>query len=648
MAFPPQFLDEIRARIGLAETIGRRVKLTRRGREHTGLCPFHNEKTPSFTVNDEKGFYHCFGCGAHGDVIGFVMRSEGTPFPEAVERLAAEAGLEVPVQSPEDRVREERRAGLTEIMEAAADWYTSELQAPSGRAALDYLRGRGLDDKTIAAFRLGFAPDGGGPVKQALEQRMSGSSKGRRIELATLVEAGLLRTSDDDRAPYPFFRNRIVFPITDRRGRVVAFGGRLMGEAKSAKYINSPDTPLFHKSRMLYNLAEARRAAYDGEPLIVAEGYMDVITLVRAGFRGGVAPLGTALTELQLAELWRHTPEPILCFDGDEAGRRAAGRAAIRTLPLLTPGKSLRFAMLRPGEDPDSLIAKDGSKAMQAALDQARPLADVIWDIEVGLKPVDTPERRADLDRRLDEAVRGIADGRVQGYYRNEFRSRLWETFRAARTDAWPPTRTRSSEQTAWSGGPKTGVQSGAAGWHQDAAPADRTSAASKAYIARRRRQKAVVAALVTHPGLMSEFLDEINAFEFDEDLDKLRQELQNLCAGSVNLDADGVTRHFKQSGLEQALAGILDAQVLLLAPFARAGTPTDEVTAGLRHVFDLQLQERRKAEVKTLGRELAETSSPADEARVLAFKEDVEVDERRVAEVVDYKSGEVAAGEGS
>ena len=271
MAFPPQFLDEIRARIGLAETIGRRVKLTRQGREHTGLCPFHNEKTPSFTVNEEKGFYHCFGCGAHGDVIGFVMRSEGTPFPEAVERLAAEAGLEVPVQSPEDRVREERRAGLTEIMEAAADWYTSELQAPSGRAALDYLCGRGLDDKTIAAFRLGFAPDGGGPVKQALEQRMSGSSKGRRIELATLVEAGLLRTSDDDRAPYPFFRNRIVFPITDRRGRVVAFGGRLMGEAKSAKYINSPDTPLFHKSRMLYNLAEARLAAYDGEPLIVAE-----------------------------------------------------------------------------------------------------------------------------------------------------------------------------------------------------------------------------------------------------------------------------------------------------------------------------------------------------------------------------------------
>ena len=633
MAFPPRFLDEIRARTGLAETIGRRVKLTRRGREHTGLCPFHNEKTPSFTVNEEKGFYHCFGCGAHGDVIGFVMRTGGTPFPEAVERLAAEAGLEVPVQSPEERVREERRAGLTDIMEAAADWYGAELQAPEGRAALDYLRRRGLDDKTIATFRLGFAPEGGGNVKQALESRMSSVTGGRQIELATLIEAGLLRTSDDDRAPYPFFRNRVLFPITDRRGRVVAFGGRLMGEAKAAKYINSPDTPLFHKSRTLYNLADARRAAYDGEPLIVAEGYMDVIALVRAGFRGGVAPLGTALTELQLAELWRYTPEPILCFDGDEAGRRAAARAAVRTLPLLTPGKSLRFALLRPGEDPDSLIAKDGKKAMQAALDQARPLADVIWDLEVGLKPVDTPEQRADLDQRLDKAARGIADSRVQSYYRNEFRTRLWEIFRAHRAGGRQTMRARTAERTSWRPNAT-----------QDGRPVD----TSKTDIARRRGQQVVLAALANNPSLVSEFSNEINLLELDGDLDNLRRELQNLCAGPADLDAEDVTRHFKQSGQEQTLAGVLDAQVLLLAPFARAGTPTDEVRAGLRHIFDLQLQARRKVEVKTLGREMAETAGPADEARVFAFKEDVEVGERRVAEIDDYKSGEVAAGEGS
>ena len=641
MAFPPRFLDEIRARVGLVDTIGRRVKLTRRGREHTGLCPFHNEKTPSFSVNEEKGFYHCFGCGAHGDVIGFVMRTEGTPFPEAVERLAAEAGLEVPVQTQEERVREEQRAGLTDIMEAAAEWYAAELRAPQGRTALDYLHGRGLDDKTISAFRLGFAPDGGGNVKRALESGLSKVSGECNIEPATLVETGLLRAADDDRAPYPFFRNRIMFPITDRRDRVIAFGGRQMGDGNTAKYINSPDTPLFHKGRTLYNLAGARKAAYEGEPLIVGEGYMDVIALVRAGFRGSVAPLGTALTELQIAELWRLAPEPILCFDGDDAGRRAAGRAALRTLPLLTPGKSLRFAMLRPGEDPDSLIAKDGKNAMQSVLDQAQPLADVVWDLEVGLKAVDTPERRADLDRRLDEMVRGIADERVRGYYRNEFRTRLWDSFRTSRTGA---------RQQGWAGisGQSSGRASGRIGQSTGVASEVERSAAPRPDIARRRGQQAVLAALATHPGLVSEFADEINALELDGDLDNLRQELQNLCAGTADLDANDVTRHFKESGWERALDGVLDSQVLLLAPFARADTPTDKVRAGLRHVFDMQLQVRLKAEVRTLGRELAETAEPADEARVLAFREDVEVGERRVSEIDEFEPEETIANENS
>jgi DNA primase len=637
MAFPPRFLDEIRARVGLVDTVGRRVKLTRRGREHAGLCPFHNEKTPSFTVNEEKGFYHCFGCGAHGDVIGFVMRTEGVPFPEAVERLAAEAGLEVPVQTPEERVREERRAGLTEILEAAADWYAAELLAPQGRAALDYLYGRGLDDKTIVAFRLGFAPDGGGKIKQAIESRLSGAGLSGGLESATLEEIGLLRTADDDRASYPFFRNRIMFPITDRLGRAIAFGGRAMGDGKTAKYINSPDTPLFHKGRTLYNFAGARQAAYKGELLIVAEGYMDVIALVRAGFRGAVAPLGTALTELQIAELWRLSPEPILCFDGDEAGRRAAGRAAVRTLPLLTPGKSLRFAMLRPGEDPDSLIAKDGKNAIQVVLEQAQPLADVIWDLEVGLKSVGTPEQRADLDRRLDEAVRGIADERVRGYYRNEFRTRLWDTFRATRSGSRQQMRAGIFGGTSGTSGHNRGTTS-------DVGP----RAVPKPDVARRRRQQAVLAALATHPELVSEFADEINALELDGDLDNLRQELQNLCADTADLDADDITRHFKESGQERALVGVLDAQVFLLAPFARAGTPTDKVRVGLRHVFDMQLQVRRKAEVRTLGREMAEKADPADEARVFAFREDVEVSERRVSDIDDYESEEATVNESS
>ena len=637
MAFPPHFLDEIRARVGLADTIGRTVKLTRRGREHTGLCPFHNEKSPSFSVNEEKGFYHCFGCGAHGDVIGFVMRAEGMPFPEAVERLANLVGLAIPLKTQEERVREKQRAGMTEVMEAAAEWYASELQAPCGRAALDYLYGRGLDDKTISEFRLGFAPDGGGNIILALESCLSKVSGGHTIEQAMLVETGLLRAANDDRAPYPFFRNRIMFPITDRRGQVIAFGGRQMGEGNTAKYINSPDTPLFHKGSTLYNLAGARKAVYDGETLIVGEGYMDVIALVRAGFSGSVAPLGTALTEVQIAELWRLAPEPILCFDGDDAGRRAAGRAAMRTLPILTPGKSLRFAMLRPGEDPDSMIAKDGRNAMQGVLDKAQPLADVVWNLEVGLKAVNTPERRADLDRRLDEMVQGIADERVRGYYRNEFRTRLWDSFRTSRTGAGQLGRAKLSGQASGRIGQYTGMIS-----EGESATTPRLD------IARRRGQQAVLAALATHPMLVSEFADEINTLNLDGDLDNLRQELQNLCSGTADLDANDITRHFKECGQERALDCVLNSQVLLLAPFARVDTPTDRVRAGLRHILDMQLQVRLKAEVRTLGRELADKAKPADEARVLAFREDVEVGERRVSDIDDFDSKEAIASESS
>ena len=364
---------------------------------------------------------------------------------------------------------------------------------------------------------------------------------------------------------------------------------------------------------------------------------MDVIALVRAGFSGSVAPLGTALTEVQIAELWRLAPEPILCFDGDDAGRRAAGRAAMRTLPLLTPGKSLRFAMLRPGEDPDSMIVKDGRNAMQGVLDKAQPLADVVWNLEVGLKAVNTPERRADLDRRLDEMVQGIADERVRGYYRNEFRTRLWDSFRTSRTGAGQQGRTKFSGQASGRIGQYTGMIS-----------EGESAAAPRLDIARRRGQQAVLAALATHPMLVSEFADEINALNLDGDLDNLRQELQNLCSGTADLDANDITRHFKECGQERALDCVLNSQVLLLAPFARADTPTDKVRAGLRHIFDMQLQVRLKAEVRTLGRELADKAKPADEARVLAFREDVEVGERRVSDIDDFDSKEAIASESS
>ena len=370
MAFPPRFLDELRARLTLSTIIGRRIKLTRAGREYKACCPFHNEKTPSFFVNDEKGFYHCFGCGAHGDIISFEMEQGNLTFPEAVERLAAEAGLEVPRETPREREAARQRAGVLEVLEAACTFFEQQLRMPVGKDGLAYLQRRGLDSETIARFRLGWAP-AAGALKSALARQA--------IDEGQLIEAGLLKPSDQpDRPAYDYFRDRVTFPITDRRGRVIAFGARTLGDGQP-KYLNSPETPVFQKGLVLYGLAQAREAIGKAGEAIVAEGYMDVIALSAAGFPQTVAPLGTALTEPQIEDLWRMVDEPILCFDGDAAGQRAALRAADRALPLLRPGKSLRFALLPAGKDPDDLLRAQGARAMRGILEAARPLLEVLW-----------------------------------------------------------------------------------------------------------------------------------------------------------------------------------------------------------------------------------------------------------------------------
>ena len=418
MAFPPGFLDELRARVSLSDIVGRKVSLKRRsGSEYAGLCPFHNEKTPSFTVNDKKGFFHCFGCGEHGDAIGFVMKTEGLAFPEAVETLARGAGLQVPQSSPQEREHAQRAATLQEVVEQAARWFQKQLRLPVGRQGLDYLRGRGLSDETIDEFRLGFAPDSRDGLLAALKRET--------VPVDKMVEAGLvIQPEEKGREPYDRFRGRVMFTINDRRGRAIAFGGRVMGQGEP-KYLNSPETPLFHKGGNLYCLDRARVAATKDQPVIVAEGYMDVIALHVAGFAGAVAPLGTALTEGQLGEIWKLADEPYLCFDGDNAGRRAAQRAAERGLPLLRPGKSLRFVALPGGEDPDSLIRARGAAAIDSVLKLARPLSDVVWEIETEGKPVDTPERRASIQRAVRERVQSIGDSEVRDLYRNDMESRL-------------------------------------------------------------------------------------------------------------------------------------------------------------------------------------------------------------------------------
>ena len=417
MSLSPQFLDELRARTLLSALVARSVKLQKAGREYKGCCPFHNEKTPSFYVNDEKGFYHCFGCSAHGDAIRWMTDQQGLPFMDAVKELAAAAGMDVPAPDPRAQERQERGKGLLDAMEAAADFFEQQLGGLDGAEARAYLERRGINDGQRRTFRIGHAPDSRSKLKTALNE----------FGLEKLIEAGLL-ISVDNKEPYDRFRGRLMIPIRDARGRVIAFGGRILGDGEP-KYLNSPDTPLFDKGRTLFNLDRASAAARKTNRVIVVEGYMDVITLDGAGMGEAVAPLGTALTEAQLERLWRMADLPILCFDGDAAGQKAAIRAAQRALPMIGPGRSLRFVTLPPGQDPDDLVRSGGRAAMETLLEKPQPLVDRLWEHELATEPLDTPEARAGLRRRLGEHVSAIGDPHVRDQYAREFRSRFDQLF---------------------------------------------------------------------------------------------------------------------------------------------------------------------------------------------------------------------------
>ena len=413
VSLSPAFLDELRARTTLSALVGKMVKLQRAGREHKGCCPFHDEKTPSFYVNDDKGFYHCFGCSAHGDAIRWLTDQRGLPFMDAVKELAAAAGMDVPAPSRADAARAERQRSLHEVMAAAAAWFERQLGGMAGAEARALLDRRGVSEATQRAFGIGFAPDSRIMLRQALAD----------FGDAMLIEAGLL-IAVEDREPYDRFRGRIMIPIRDARGRVIAFGARIVGSGEP-KYLNSPDTPLFDKGRTLFNLDRAAAAVRKAGRVIVVEGYMDAIALAQAGIDEVVAPLGTALTEAQLDRLWRLADVPILCLDGDAAGRKAAIRAARRALPMLAPGRSLAFVTLPDGQDPDDLVRTGGAGAFERCARAAEPLVDRLWAHERDAEPLATPEQRAGLRRRLEGAADAIADPLVRAEYQRELRERF-------------------------------------------------------------------------------------------------------------------------------------------------------------------------------------------------------------------------------
>ncbi len=531
MKFSNSFLDEIRARLPVSQVVSRRVPLKRAGREWKGLSPFNREKTPSFTVNDQKGFYHCFSSGKHGDVFTFLMETEGLSFPEAVEKLAGEAGLPMPAPDPQYERANKERLGLLDALEAAARLFEEALQARDGRDALLYAERRGLKPETLKEFRIGFAPHAKEVLKADLTKR--------GFTEAQLLEAGLLVKPDDGRPSYDRFRNRLTIPILDAKSRVIGFGARALDPDAEPKYLNSPETKLFDKGSTVFNFARARKAAFDRGEIVVVEGYMDVIALYQAGFENAVATLGTAFTERQMEQLWLLAPEPIICFDGDRAGEAAAARAIDRMLPMLREGHSFRFAFLPEGLDPDDLVRSQGGGAFTQCLKAARPLIDVLWLRERAEQPLDTPERRAAFEARLDALLAQIGNTRVRDHYRREVRNRLFALWRE-RPQA-----------------PRVGVAQPARAPAKGGAippPSPRGFAIT------------ITLALVNHPFLLDRFAEEIASLELR---DKRLAALLSFVTGTI-FERDGIARDELLELLEASPHAKLIARIARESAFKR------------------------------------------------------------------------------
>lgn len=604
MSVPKAFLDELRARVPVSDVIGKRIKLTRAGREYKGCCPFHHEKTPSFYVNDQKGFYHCFGCGVHGDVIRFLTDHDNMPFMDAVEQLANQAGMQVPKPSVEEQKKFQRQMSLYDLMEAATKFYEQQLHRGENKKILEYLITRGISLDTIKSFRIGFSPEGDGLINHLKKLNYTTDS---------IVEAGLYKVSERKQGEvYPFFRNRVMFPVTDLQGRVVAFGARVLPESyggpagKSApKYINSPETAIFHKGRNLYALSRARKAIGDGETVIVVEGYMDVIALAQAGFKAAVAPLGTALTESQIEEIWRVMPEgvraPVLCFDGDTAGQRAGARALERALPILKPDHSVRFAFLPPEHDPDSLIKDEGSAAMQRVMDGAIGMFEMLWQEETKGRDFTQPEAKAGLRAALVKKARSIPDQTVQEFYIHQINQKINEVFLS---DA-------SGKRGGASGRGSTFAPQGKGRFGKPLPPPGLNSpyrpltlSVQPIRSSRLMKEKALIAVILNYPELFDEFGEDFGMLHIPHpDYDLLRQELVRLLGhpegfgaavgGGImgddqfSLDDQALKQHLIDLGHGKILDMLFDKTLYTQAGFARPGQELDKVRQGWKEALE-------------------------------------------------------------
>ncbi len=580
MRFPPSFLDDIRNRVSISSVIGRKVAWDRRktnaGKgDFWACCPFHGEKSPSFHADDRKGRYYCFGCKVSGDIFTYLVEKEGVPFPEAVAQLAQDAGLAMPVVSEADVQREEQRASLYEIMEFAQKFFEAELQTARGAKARGYLSDRGLAAAIQKEFGIGYAPDDRSALRSHLIEK--------NVSVEQMSEAGLVVSGDDIPVAYDRFRDRVIFPIRDARGRVIAFGGRALRADVPAKYLNSPDTPLFHKGEILYNFDKARGVAHTSSQLIAVEGYVDVIAMFRAGFTETVAPLGTALTENQLALMWKTVAEPILCFDGDSAGQKAAYRALDLALPLLKPGHSLKFAFLPEGQDPDDLLKSEGPEAVKAVIAAAEPMAAVLWARALNDNDRSTPERRALFERDLKTQVRLIQDETVQKHYFADVQERLNGLFK--------------SQQGARggfsnSGRPQPRLKYGQKSWEAQTAPSQKLKAlASKTGFAStsERRERMIVLSVINHPELLHEVWADFAATEFtSRELDSLRSLILDSASSEESLEMAGLRGHLLSKGFGPLLDRLEDQAKRLNEWFLGPAAAQDDARTGLRQMIAL------------------------------------------------------------